>query len=180
MSQVCQVTFTVTILSCYSHQFSLFLRLSLPFFFLQNNPGPTWDASLPPMWSLFIPPNASSVGVYGDVIPDRPPGNSGNDNAAGNTSLNAEANAGEAGAFSSSSGGVRNMPPARAERSQARARGRGRARARGFGTPSARMGRAVPEQERPLVANSPSVGSGEEIEMATRRRPGWRDMGDDG
>lgn len=148
--------------------------------------GPTWDASLPPMWSLFIPPNASSVGVYGDVIPDRPPGNTGSDsvgNASGNnTSLNAGGgNTGGDGASSSSVGnGVQNIPPARAERSQARARGRGRARARGFGTPSARMGQATTEQERPLVANSPSVGNGEEIEMATRRRPGWRDVGDDG
>lgn len=36
--------------------------------------GPTWGAALPPMWSLFIPPNASAGGVYGDAVPDRPDG----------------------------------------------------------------------------------------------------------
>ncbi|CBN75035.1 conserved unknown protein [Ectocarpus siliculosus] len=138
-------------------------------------PWPTWGAALPPMWSLFIPPNASSVGVYGDAVPDRPDGGG---DAGGGAAAAAAAGGGEAndGEGSRGEGQEHRIPRARgaAERGGARARGRGRAR-----------GLARTEQERRLLVGGDrddedggggggggGGGAGEEIEMAPRRRNG--------
>eukprot|EP00752_Nemacystus_decipiens_P010525 g9373.t1 len=148
-------------------------------------PWPTWAAALPPMWSLFIPPNASSVGVYGDDVPDRPDGGPDGEGVApaeasiGTAGAGAAASAATGGASGGGGGGggrgghgegeEHSIPPARGagERGGARARGRGRARARGG---------ARTEQERPLVGGGDRDGEdagGEEIEMiAPRRRRG--------
>ena len=123
------------------------------------------------MWSLFIPPNASAVGVYADAVPDRPArdtdGHNGNENGndGGNDGGSDGGNGGGGrGARATASGSVRvqNIPAARAGRGRMRARGRARGVALGT-TATTRRGNT--EQERPLVGGTSGADG---IEMSAR------------
>lgn len=157
----------------------LIVVINIPPFLAPFCPGPTWGAALPPMWSLFIPPNASSVGVYGNAVPDRPPGAAGRDTNDGGDDHDGGGGGGggvhAGGAVGDGGDQAQNIPPGSAERREG-ARVRGRARARGrAGVPG--PGRTQPD--RPLMGGrrrggggGGGGGGGDEIEMAQRRRRG--------
>lgn len=114
------------------------MDVSMPLF-----AGSTWDAALPPMWSLFIPPNASTVGVYGDTVPDRPDAPGPQDEEM------------EASATPLTRGGLRS---------------RGRGRGRGRGASEAMERRRTRGQGRGSSGRDGGDDSGEGVEMTTRRR----------